>query len=335
MTVGSSLIAMVLAAGSVSIDVEPGTVCVAAPSLSSRLEKAGLRVALDANLRVHVQRDGSRLEVRGRRNGRELQRAFVVRLESCSSAEQLVATLVLAWAQELPAPPRVVTVTPPPAEPPPRADPPPPEEPVAVVEAVPEEAARKVLRPAEPYKPEVAPPPPELPSYLPEFFSSHAALFGGFGAGPTSDVAFTGQGEITAMFGRFGAAFDGGFETTRSASRPVPIQSSQAWLSLSAAAVVTLDERLNLHFALGARVWMITTHAGLADNARGVSLAMPGGVAAAGLSFFLLGPVRLHVRGYFAMRVRAENFEITNYGTALTLQPWQGGLLLGLDWRFL
>jgi hypothetical protein len=350
-TVSGSLIAMVLAAGSVSIDVEPGTLCVAAPSLSNRLEKVGLRVTTDAAMRVHVQRVGSQLEVRGTKNGRELRRAFVVRLASCASAEQLVATLVMAWSEELSVPPRVVVAPPPPEPKVPVNEP----EPPPVVEVIPlavpikprDEGAvarsRQVIIGVAPSEPVSSIPAlakdaetvvAERNDWLRSSFRANAMLLGGFNSGPTDAIAFNGQLEISARLRFFGLLLDGGLETARVRSGPVPIQSTQQWLSISALAVVSPADRIDLHLAVGFRAWRITAYARV-PSAEETALSAPGAVVSIGASLAIWGPIRAHVRGFLAVRTRAERFDLVNYGTVMTLQPWQGGVLIGIDWRLL
>jgi hypothetical protein len=271
-----------------------------------------------------------------------------VRLENCASAEQLVATLLIAWSEELNVPARVVVAPPPPSPAPvpepeaPAKEPEPPViagpvkapvEPIrAVIVGTSAREAPGDLKPALEKDPETIL--AERREWLVSSFRSNVMLLGGINSGPTDAVMFTGQLELSARLSHFGLLLDGGLETARVRNGPVPFQSTQQWLSVSALAVISPAERIDLQFAAGLRVWRMTGAANV-PYVEETAFSAPGAVTSVGASIAIWGALRAHVRGYFSLRARVERFELVNYGQVMTLQPWQGGVLLGLDWRLL
>ena len=56
-----------------------------------------------------------------------------------------------------------------------------------------------------------------------------------------------------------------------------------------------------------------------------------GGVLSAGASYQIAGPLSVHLRAFTSLRSSRQRFFIGGVGPVLELDPWEGGLLLGLQ----
>lgn len=343
MTLTLVLIAL-LGAGEVSLTVAPGVSCVEPSRLVSRLEAAGLRVTArpSGRLAVSVRREQDHVLVRATWQGAPFERSLPAQPEDCEAIERVLAALIASWSQQLPTVvepkppplqvkvPKVTAPVPVPSEPEPEA------EPVRIVEAPPQPEPSAV--PRQPFRVpavEVAAPlvSPPASSTLP--FTLDAAALGGGGLGPTAAVAGLGQLQVGFLVGRLGALLEGGLESSRSGSTAsgARVESNTQWLSLSARLGFRPAQRLRLDLALGFRLWRITAQGLNTFDAQSLELLGLGGVLSGGASFQLIGPLALHLRAFASLRATRPRFLINGFGPVLTLDPFEAGLLLGLELR--
>lgn len=338
----AGIVITLLGASEVSLAVIPGAPCVTQPRLVSRLESAGLRVVdgTSQRLAVTVRHEPGGLMVRAVRQGAAFERTVPAQRDECGAVERVVAALIASWSLQLPAPeapePKraarsiavaVVTAEPivEPAAPveeqtPPPAAPPPDRKPLAI--AV-EETPRL----------EVAIEPPVKPAET--LFELDLAALGGGSLGPTPSVAGVGQLHLGLSLGRFGLLLEGGLQSARSSSEidSMRIESSTQWLSLSTRVSLQPAPRLRFDFGLGFRLWRIAAQSFNTVNPRAVELFPAGAVASVGATVRLAGPLSLVARVFTSVRSNYPRFFIDGLGPVLALQPWEGGLLLGLEVR--
>jgi hypothetical protein len=354
MVLAGILIALI-GASEVSVVVAPGVPCVEQKRLVSQLESAGLRVVhgVSERLAVTIRLEHQQVMVRATRRGAPFERAVPAQPDACAGVERVVAALITSWSLQLPspevtehrrAPPVAVPTTVPPLPPEPAAETPPEVLPVQVHPDEPVQAppTRRPLH-AGPSAPELPERPPEVASPLaksPEQSTSvwtlDVAALGGGSLGPTPTPSGVGQLNVALSLGRFGALLEGGLESVRSATStlaPTRVESSAQWLSLSGRVRFEPHVRLTLDLALGFRLWRIAAQSFNAVDARPIELLGLGGVLSAGLSFRVAGPVSVQLRGFTSVRSSRPRFLIDGLGPVLTLDPWEGGLLLGLEVR--
>lgn len=341
MTLTLVLIAL-LGAGEVSLTVAPGVSCVERPRLVSRLEAAGLRViaAPSGRLAVSVRRELDHVLVRATGQGAPFERSLPTQPEDCDAIERVLAALIASWSQQLPT---VAETKPPPLQvkvpkvTAPALVPPEPElEPEHIVEAPPQpQQAPAPRQPLPVPAAEVTASLVSSPASTTLPFTLEAAALGGGGLGPTAAVAGLGQVQVGFFVGRVGALLEGGLETTRSASSSsgARVESNTQWFSLSGRFSFTPAKRLRLDLALGFRLWRITAQGLNTFDAQSLELRGLGGVLSGGVSFQLIGPLALHLRAFASLRATRPRFLINGFGPVLTLDPFEAGLLLGLELR--
>lgn len=350
MTLAGIVIAF-MGASEVSVAVAPGVVCVEQSRLVWRLTSAGLHVVdgTSQRLAVTIRLEQQQVMVRATREGASFERAVPAQPDACEAIERVVTALITSWSRQLPSaetgerkpsPPATIRPIPPVsvepvAEPQPETDgahpddqpPPLPEPPPALTpgpSAPPQPDPRpEVSRPL--------PTPPE-PSAWP--FTVDLAVLGGGSLGPTPTVSGVGQLHAGAALGRFGALLEGGLEIARSASlASARVQTSTQWLSLSGRVRFAPIDRLRLDLALGFRLWRIAAQSFDTLYPQSLELLGLGGVVSVGTSFQLIGPLSGHLRAFTSVRSRRDRFLIDGLGPVIELQPWEGGLLLGLEVR--
>jgi hypothetical protein len=326
--------------------------CVEQRRLVSQLEAGGLRVVhgMSERLAVTIRLEHEQVMVRATRKGTPFERAVPAQPDACAGVERVVAALISSWSLQLPslevteprrappvaAPSRVAPVT---AEPTVETSLEPLPTPVQPDEPMQAPPSRRPL-PAERSAPE---PPPEVslplakspePSASP--WTLDVAALGGGSLGPTPTPSGVGQLNAALSLGHFGALLEGGLESARSATStlaPTRVESTAQWLSLSGRVRFEPHVRLRVDLAIGFRVWRITAQSFNAVDPRSIELLGLGGVLSAGLSFRVAGPVSLQLRGFTSVRSSRARFLIDGLGPVLTLDPWEGGLLLGLEVR--
>jgi hypothetical protein len=161
------------------------------------------------------------------------------------------------------------------------------------------------------------------------------AVLGGLSAGPTRDVAAT--GEVLASFssGRWGVLLEVGLDSERAARvEPVRASAELQWLSASLRVAFEPLSALTVDLALGARGWRIAARATGVDVATDKTQLSAGPALSAGLSYRLLGPLFVHFRPFVALRAQAFSFNVEPLGRILLLEPWSGGATLGALLRF-
>lgn len=349
------LIALI-GASEVSVVVAPGVPCVEQRRLATQLGSAGLRVVkgISERLAVSIQIEHEQVMVRATRRGTPFERAVPAQHDACAGVERVVAALITSWSLQLP-PAEVIEPEPrrvpmlgapsslPPVTPEPAVETP-PEPLLAQVQAnelVQVPPARRPLR-SGPSVSELRQPPPEVSSPLAKpqpsasAWTFDVAALGGGSLGPTPSLSGVGQLNVGLSFGFLGALLEGGIESVRSATSavaPTRVESSAQWLSLSGRVRFELHARLRLDLALGFRLWRITAQSFNAVDPKSIELSGLGGVLSAGLSFRVAGPVSLQLRGFTSVRSSRPRFMIDGLGPVLILDPWEGGLLLGLEVR--
>ncbi len=345
----AGVVAFALGAAEVSVKVSPGTPCVSEAALVRRLRASGLSVVeKPAALAVTLAGEGRTLVVRARR----FERRVPTGVDDCAAVERVTLALIKAWAAtekaEPPVTPSEVERSPPltplvPArevEESPLIAPPiiPSEVEVSapIVEEIPDAGPSStplgpngggdagVVAEVE----EVSPPPP-IPARV------EAAVLGGISGG--ADDSVTAAGSVLAGFsiGRWGVLLEAGLESERAnRAPPVRVSASLQWLSVSFRVAFELLDSLTLDVALGARGWRIAATATGVDVSTD-RIALNGGPAiSAGLSWRVAGPLHLHLRPSFAMRLSPVSLNVEPLGSILVLQPWTYGATLGALVRF-
>ncbi|HEY1086490.1 MAG TPA: hypothetical protein VGE37_02305 [Archangium sp.] len=157
-------------------------------------------------------------------------------------------------------------------------------------------------------------------------------LFGGGAVGPTSDVVTSGQLLVALGVKRIAAVADVGLQTSRLGEVGFArVQVSTQWASLSGRVRFVPTERLELEGSLGVRGWRFEA----VSNSPVASTVVfgIGGVATLGASLRVAGPVALHARAYGSLRSQSDRFVLANVGPVIELQPWELGLLIGIEVR--
>lgn len=337
---------VVVAAGEVSLHVQTGVPCISNERMTTRLRAAGLTVVPPPSRRLAVtaSRVDDRLHLRGRRSGTDYERVIPLTGSGCDAVERALVVLIASWSRQLPVvtPPSPVVAAPPPpvlAAPPlpreglsepvveepavellevPDAEAIAPEEPVAVAEAA--SRPSSVLQLAQPA------PSTERPLVL------DLGLFGGGAAGPTSDVVTSGQFLVALGVKRIAAVADVGLQTSRLGEVGFArVQVSTQWASLSGRVRLVPTDRLELEGSLGVRGWRFEA----VSNAPAASTVVfgIGGVATLGASLRVAGPIALHARAYGSLRSQSDRFVLANVGPVIELQPWELGMLIGIEVR--
>ncbi len=197
----------------------------------------------------------------------------------------------------------------------PPEEPPPPPQPLATVQ---------VTQPS--------PPQPARTTTWPMTLTVGA--LGGGGYGPTSTIAPLGQLQVAFSIGRLGALLEGGLQTTRAAEvASIRVETTTQWLSLSPRVHFNPHERLQLDVALGLRLWNIGAQSSNATLSKHLDVFAWGGVLSAGASYRVVGPMSVTLRGFGSVRNSRARFVIDGVGPILDLEPWEAGLMLGVEFR--
>lgn len=352
----AAIVIALFGASEVSVAVLPGSICIDRARLTSRLTALNLQVVdgTSQRLAVTIRPTPEGVRVFGARAGAAFERTVPAEVDACAAVERVVTALIASWSLQLPSPEVAETRAPQPAARAPQRVRPvievPEKHEPAVEAAPPVVAAEVVSTPAPTPTPDPAPirvvfsalprvalpepsdSAPEPPSAWP-LSLDFAALVGG-SYGPTSDLTAVGQLHAALSFGRLGLLLEGGFQSARSAEQnAIRIESTMQWLSLSGRTHFNPHPRLRLDLAVGFRVWRIAAQSINAATPKSLDLAAFGWVASAGASFRIFGPVALQLRAFGSLRNNHPRFVIDGAGPTLDLQPWEGGLILGLEFR--
>lgn len=97
----SALLLLVLAAGEVVVQVEPGTPCLEVRKVEAQLVAQGLRVQEGAALKVTARGAGSTVVLEGVRGDDRFVRSVPAPVGQCAAVERVVVSIIVSWARPL------------------------------------------------------------------------------------------------------------------------------------------------------------------------------------------------------------------------------------------
>ncbi len=97
----SALLLLVLAAGEVVVQVEPGTPCLEVRKVEAQLVAQGLRVQEGAALKVTARGAGSTVVLEGVRGDDRFVRSVPAPVGQCAAVERVVVSIIESWARPL------------------------------------------------------------------------------------------------------------------------------------------------------------------------------------------------------------------------------------------
>lgn len=341
----AGVILSILAAGEVSLALALDVPCVSQPRVIERLEGAGLTVVASPSRRlaVTVKKVEDRLRVEGVRSGVAFARSIPVATGGCAPVERALVVIITSWSKQLPVVPVARAASPPepvaaaaPPTPPPEPEPVAEEGPVPEVEALVEvevpvvEAPPVLDRPVIVGKPLVASPPPREAQA--SSLVIDAALLGGAAIGPSTSPTMSGQLSLGAGIERIGAVIEAGLQSAHASElNRTRVEVSLQWASVLARVRFRPIDAIQLEASLGPRAWRLSAISTGPDASTNVVVF--GGVAALGGSLRIAGPFSVHARWYGSLRSQIDRFVVADVGPVLELQPWETGLLLGVEVR--
>lgn len=337
----TAVLALLLSAPGISLEVEPGCACVSREALTRRLEQAGTTVGPGARLQVRIHKAAAAITVEAQfADGWRLTREVPAPANECPAVEQMVALLVASWTKDR----RFVEAPPPIEEPPPaprptvkRAPRPAPPKPTAAATPEPEatEPVEAPVAVAPSAVPEVVAPPPaaEVRTGGPGI---QLVARGGVNGRTPNAVLPAAELALTLTWSRFGLALSGGVsDATRTPLGAGTISTSAAWGSLGAATAIGLTERLSFEGALGVRLLVLSVASAGFERNSGTSLVSAGAFAEAGVVARVAGPLVVGLWGTAGVRPLEDQLTVANVPGHVVVPRWQFGLLagMGLQWR--
>lgn len=324
----AAIVVALAASPVISLSVDSGVACVSTNSLTERLSRAGISTRPNASTVVSIRQGRSALFVEARNGSTRFRREL--NLGSCGPVERAVVLLVSSWLRQLPTAERTVAVTP--------VEPSLPEPVVPPVEAEALEVPDPLPEPLEPIivrRPianvvAVAEPAPPIRPTL------DVSLLGGGSIGATPQLTGAGLLAMNVGFGRFGLGADLGFESIRAIDiAPARIETLSKWATLNGRVGFQPAEIVTLDVTLGLRAWHIGAVALNVDASTPAGVWAVGGALSLGAALRITAAIAAEVRVFGSVRHRPERFALDGYGTAMTLETVQGGLLVGISWRAL